>query len=238
MIALVEGQEYGGWAVQPRYHVDLTIAHREMHERPVRKGQQRLDGLAFGPRKAVKAILVDCVANALSKIRFQFDRRYRHAIEEKHEVEAVFVVEGIPHLPDHAQPVGPVAGENVRIDRQRRFELRQLQRLLQAQHFDAIPQHIQCAALVELVPQTGEQCFAGPVTEVLGEGFPSFGLCGPHPGQDIRWEERPRPVVADSVAVGIKPAVGGEVFANLGLERDFFVQANEASFFSRGRTSI
>ena len=209
VVALVEGQEHRGRAVQLRHHVDLAVAHREMHQRPVGKGQQRLGGLALGARQAVKAILVDRVADALGEVGLQFHRGHRQAVEEKHEVDAVLVVQRITHLPHHPQPVGGVAGEDVGIDGQRRFEFRQLQRLLQAQQLDAVPQHIQRAALVELIAQAGQQRFAGLRAVVLGEGFPGFRLRGLHPGQHIRREQCPRPVVARCIALGIQPAVIG-----------------------------
>ena len=58
--------------------------------------------------------------------------------------------ERVAHLPHDAQPVGGVAREDVGIDRQRRLELRQLQRLAQAEQLDAVTQHVQRAPLIEL----------------------------------------------------------------------------------------
>ena len=56
---------------------------------------------------------------------------------------------------------------------------------LQAEQFDAVAQHVQRAALVELIAQAGQQRFAGLGAVVLGENFPSFGLRGLHPGQHV-----------------------------------------------------
>jgi hypothetical protein len=81
-----------------------------------------------------------------------------------------------------------------------------------------------------LVAQSVEQRFAGLPAVVLHEGFPSFRLRGLHPSQHVGREQRLRPVVAHRVAFGIEPAVIAKVFANLGLEVDFFVKTHAASF--------
>ena len=117
---------------------------------PLGKRQQRLGGLPFGLRLAVEAVLVDRVVDALGEVGLQLDRGHRQAVEEQHEVDAVLVVQRVAHLPHDAQAVGGVAGEDVRVHRQRRLELRQLQRLPQAEQLDAVPQHVERAALVEL----------------------------------------------------------------------------------------
>ena len=86
----------------------------------------------------------------------------------------------------------------------------QLQRLLEAQHLDAVAQHIQGAALVELIAQAGQERLTGLGAVVLGQDFPGFRLRRLHPGQHIGREERPRPVVARRIAFGIEPAVAAE----------------------------
>ena len=96
----------------------------------------------------------------------------------------------------------------------------------QAQHLDAVPQHVERAALVDLIAQAGQQGFGGVRAVVLGDRLPGFGLRGLHPGQHVAGKQGPRPVVVRRVAFGVQPAVGGEVFADFGLEVDFFVQAH------------
>ena len=64
---------------------------------------------------------------------------------------------------------------------------------------------------------------------VLDERLPRLGLRGLHPRQHVVGEQRPRPVVLRRVAVGVQPAVGGEVLADVVLEVDFLVQAHAAS---------
>ena len=209
-----------------------------MHERAVRKRQQWLGGQALGLRQTVKAILINRIADVLREIGFQFHRGDGDAVKEQHEINAVLVVQGITHLPDHAQAVGGIARENVRIDRQRRFELGEPQRLIETEQFDAVAEHIQRPALVKLIPEAGQQSFTRFAAVMLGEDFPGLRLRGLHPRQHIRREDGQRAVVAGSIAFGMKPAVGGEVLANLDLKIDFLVQGHAASIFSKGRTSI
>ena len=225
----LKGRKEGrGRALQLRHHGDLTIAHGEMHQRPVGKGQQRLGILALGPGQAVKAILVDGVADALGEIRLQFHRGHRHAIEEEPEVEAVLVGEGVFQLPHDAQPVGGVARHDVGIDREGRFKFRQFERLLESQQLDAMPQYVERAALVDLVAQAGQQGFAGLRAVHRGHLFPGFRLRCLHPGEHIGREERPRPIVGRRIALGIQPAIRAEMLADLGLEADFLVQTHGA----------
>ncbi len=79
--------------------------------------------MAFGPRVAVEAVLIDRVLNGLREVAFQFAGGDRDAVEEQDEVEGVFVVNRIPDLADYAQPVGAVTREDVGVHRQGGFEL-------------------------------------------------------------------------------------------------------------------
>ena len=55
VVALIEGQELGVRAVQPRRHVNFTIADGEMNQCAVGKAEQRLGGFAFGMGIAIEA---------------------------------------------------------------------------------------------------------------------------------------------------------------------------------------
>ena len=166
----------------------------------------------LGRGLAVEAVLVDRVADALREVGLQLDRGHRHAVEEQHEVDAVLVVQRVAHLPHHAQPVGGVAGEDVGVHRQRRLELRPASAAAcRPEQLDAVAQHVERAALVELIAQAGQQRLAGLRAVVLVERLPRLRLRGLHPGQHIGREERPRAVVARGIALGVEPAVGGEV---------------------------
>ena len=67
----------------------------------------------------------------------------------------------------HPQAVGGIAGENVRVDAQGRFKFGQLQGMLEAMKLQAMPQHVQGAPLVQLIPQAGEQGFPGQFAMVF-----------------------------------------------------------------------
>jgi hypothetical protein len=61
-----------------------------------------------------------CVKSVLSSA---VGRRHRQTVQEQHQVDAVLVMNRVPHLADDAQAVGGVAGQDVGVDRQRGFEL-------------------------------------------------------------------------------------------------------------------
>ena len=155
-IPQIERQELRGGAVEPGHHLHLAVADCEMDKGPTGERQQRFGGLALRPWETVEAVLVYGVLYALRKVGLELDGRDRNAVEEQHQVEAVLVVHRVAHLPNHPKPVGLVAGEDVWIHGQRRLELGQLQRLLEAEQFNAVPQHVQRAPLVKLVAQASK----------------------------------------------------------------------------------
>jgi hypothetical protein len=224
VVALVEGQEVCGRARQLGHHGRFAVADREVHQGPAGKGEQRLGGVSLGTGQAVEAILIDGVVHALGEIGLQIDGGDRNAVEEQPQVDAVFIVKGILHLPDHAQPVDRVAGENLGVDSQRGFEFGQLERLPQTEQLYPLAKHVEGAPLIELVAQAAQQGFGGPSAVVLLKGLPGLWLGDLHPREHVRWENRPCPVVVGGIALGVQPAVRPEVLANLDLEIDFPVQ--------------
>ena len=78
-------------------------------------------------------------------------------------------------------------------------------------------QEVERSPVVELFPNAVEQHPFRRSPVGFHQRFPGFGLRGLHPRQHIRREKRPHPVIASCVALGIQPAIGGEVFANLRL---------------------
>ena len=90
---------------------------------PLGKERSGLGCQALGLRQAIEAILVDCVADALGEVGLELRRGHGQSVEEQHEVDAVRIVERVAHLPDDAQPIRSVAGEDVRIDGERGLEL-------------------------------------------------------------------------------------------------------------------
>ena len=198
-----------------------------MHQRPARKIQQRLRaGLALGPGQALEAVLVDRQVHVLREIGLEFGRRHRHAVQEQHQIDHV-VVAGAA-LAHYAQAVGGVACLQLGVHAQRGLELRHAQRRLQAQHVEAVAQHLQRAAFVQRLAQPVQQHGRCRRAVVLGQRFPGLRLGGLHPGQHVGGEQGAGGLVAPGVAVmarrGVQPAVGAQVFADVGLELDFVVQ--------------
>ena len=52
------------------------------------------------------------ICDALGVVGFEFNGGNRNAVEEEDEIDAVFVVQRVAHLTDHAQAVGVVAGQD------------------------------------------------------------------------------------------------------------------------------
>jgi hypothetical protein len=178
---------------------------------------------------AIKAVLVDGVANALGEVGLEFDRGHRQTVEEQHQVDAVFAMLGVMHLAHHAQAVRGVPGQNVGVDGQRRFELGQGHFFFEAQQFDAMPHHVERAALVELTAAGGNRSVTslGPV--VLDSGCPMLwaGWLAPMPAHQRGTEPSLRSYLRHHLLR--KPAVAGQMLADFDFEVDFFVQAHIAS---------
>ena len=156
---------------------------------PLGKLKQRLGVLALRLRVAVEAVLVDRVLDALGEVGLQLDRRDRQAVEEEDQVERILVGLRIVNLPHDAQAVGGVAGEDVGVHRQRRLELGQRERLPQADDVDAVAQHFERAAIVELLADAVEQDALRRRAVRLGQRLPGLGLRRFDPGDEIRREE-------------------------------------------------
>jgi hypothetical protein len=151
MVAFVERQEGRRRPFKSRRHIDFAVADREMDKRPAWKAQERLSVLAFCLWVAVEAVLVDRILDALGEIGLQFDRRDRQSVEEEDEVECVLVGLRIVNLPHDAKTVGGVAAEDVGVHRERRLELGEREGLPEADDLDAMAQHFERAAVIELL---------------------------------------------------------------------------------------
>jgi hypothetical protein len=134
-------------------------------------------------------------------------------------------------LAHHAQPVGLKTGQDVGVDGEGRLELGELERAFKTQQLNAVAQHVQGAALVELVAQAGKQRLSSLGAVVLGEHLPGLRLRRLHPGQHVGREQRAGAVIAGGIALGMEPTIGAQVLANFKLEADFFVQAHWPSLF-------
>ena len=96
---------------------------------------------------------------------------------------------------------------------------------MQAEQLDAMAQHVERAALVELLADPVEQRLASRRAVVLRQRLPRLRLRRLHPGEDVGGEERAGAVVVARVAVCVEPAVRAEMGADLVLEADLFVEA-------------
>ena len=197
-----------------------------MDERPARKAQQRLGVLAFRLRVAVEAVLVDRVLDALGEVGLQFDGRDGQAVEEEDEVERVLVRLRIANLPHDAQAVGGVAGEDVGVHRERRLELGEREGLLQADDVDAMAQHFERAAIVELLADAVEQDAFRRRAVRRFQRLPGLGLGRFDPGDEVGREEGAGAVVERGGAGFVEPAVRCEMAANLVFEADLLVEAH------------
>ncbi len=225
-IALIEGQKTGFRAGQLGRHVDFHVADGEVDQGTARKGEKRLypASLALAFRVAVEAVLVDGVVNGLGVIGLEFGGGDRDAVEVERQVETVIALGRVIDLADHPQPVGGVFLKGLRVHGQGRFELREQQRLAQADHLDAVSQDIEGAAIIQGFPQAIQQNRFSGGSVVFAQDIPGFRLSRLDPGHDIRRKQGTGAVVLLGSAGCVQPAVGGQVFADVVSEVDFFVQ--------------
>src|SRR5437016_851388 len=101
-----------------------------------------------------------------------------------------------------------------------------------------MPEDIEGAPLVELVPQARHEGLPRLGAMILLESVPGLGIALLHPSQEVRREEGPGPVVGRRVAFGMEPAMLRQVEADLDLEVDLLVQVHADCFPPRERTSI
>ena len=208
-VALVERQELSLGPLQVRHHLHLAVAHGEVHECAIGEGEQRFGPLALRVRVPVEPILVDGVGDALREVGLQLDRRNRHAVQEEHEVDAVLVVERVADLAHDAQPVLLVAREDLRVDRERGLELGDLELLLEAEELDAMAEHVERAALVDLVAKATEQRLTSARAVVPGQELPRLRLRRLHPIDHVGREESAVALELRGVASFVEPAVRG-----------------------------
>ena len=72
-VAAVKRQEFRYRSVQLRGHHDRHVANGEMHQRPIRKTQERFGGaLSLRVRVTVKAVLIDRIIHRLGEVALQF----------------------------------------------------------------------------------------------------------------------------------------------------------------------
>ena len=223
-VALVERQERGIQPGQARRHRGFGIAHREVHQSTAGEGEQRLRRIpGLEHRLAVGLVLVNRVLQALRVVALEFAGGHRNAVNEQHQVDAVFVVHRVMHLPHHPQPVGRVPRQQIGIHPQRRLELAHVDRLLQPQHVETAAQHRQRALAIQRLAQALRHRLACRRAVAVFDHLPGLRLAGLDPGNHILGKQGERAIVAGVVAGVVEPAGSGEVRANLVFEVDFLV---------------
>ncbi len=171
IVALIEGQKAGFRAFEPRRHVDFVAAGGEMHQSAPVESEQRLIGVGFGvARRAVVLILPDGILHGLGEIGFEFQRCGRNAVDEKHQVDAIFVVQRITHLTHHGTAHLSKAFERGRIESV--FRLPLAHRELRVDVFEAVAQNVQRAVLIERLRQTHWQVLAGCLRPAFSRFWP------------------------------------------------------------------
>ncbi len=189
-------------------------------------------------RDTIEAVLIDGVVDALGEVALEFGGRDWDAVEEKDEVDRVLVLERVADLANDAEAVLPVAGEDLRVRGEGRLELGELERLLEADELDPVPKDVEGPAEIELVAEALEDGLRRFGAVVLGEDFPGFGLRLLNPREQVFREDGPRAVVLGGVPFRVEPPVFGEVFADLVLEGDLFMEAHATLRSAHPRTSI
>ena len=170
--------------------------------------------------------MIHRILDALGKVRLQLRGGDRNAVEEEHQIDAVLIVERVVDLPHHPQAIGLIAGENLGIETEGRLELRHDQRLTQPDQLHPMPQDIEGTALIDLLPDAGEEGFLRLAAVVLGQCLPRLRLGLLDPGDQIRGVERTGTVIARRISLVVKPAVTAEIVADLRLEVDFTVEVH------------
>ena len=209
-LALIEGKEARLRARELRGDVDQFRVHRKVGQASA-VGQERLAGIA------VAFVLLDGVLNVLSGKRvLEFGGEERQAVQEDPEVQAVLVPLAVVKLPHHREEVALVEALEFLVEAAGRTEVRQSE--FAAGVPDAVPQHVQRAAPLDLAGQPLEEALLdlGPV--VLLEPLPRLRLGGEDEVEDVARDQAPRAVVvvrrAAEVAAGrAKGDVGREDLA-------------------------
>ncbi|MBV6522209.1 MAG: hypothetical protein MNPFHGCM_02355 [Gemmatimonadaceae bacterium] len=194
-LALVEGQEARPRAREARRHVDEIRVDGEVREAAA-IGQERL------ARVAVGLVLPDRVLDVLPGERvLEFGGKDRHPVQEEHEVEALLVLRAVAELAHHGEEVRRVQAPRLLVEPARGAEPGEPE--LAARVPEAVPQHIQRAAPLDLGGEALEELLPHRRAVVLFELPPLLRLRGEHEVDHVVRQEAERAVVV----FGAPPAV-------------------------------
>ena len=120
VMATIEGQPEGAWAVYPRGHPDFIRINREMNQGPFLEGKQQL---------SVVAVLVEwafSVGGILAgKLVFQLKRGNRHPVKRKHQINGIPIIAAVVNLPAHLELIEAVQLGSFRVQSAFRLEIGQ-----------------------------------------------------------------------------------------------------------------
>src|SRR5712692_5758075 len=209
-LALVEREEARLRPGEPRRDVDQVRIHREVCE----AAGVREERLA---RVAVRLVLADRVLDVLPVERvLELGGEDWDAVEEEHEVEAVLVLRAIADLAYHGEEVRRVQPPCLLVEPASWTEVGELE--LAARVLDAVPQHVERAAPLDLGGEALEELLLDRRAVVLLELLPLLGLRGENEVHHVARQEAERAVVllgtALAVATRRRLAVGRRWFAD------------------------
>src|SRR5713101_1557248 len=209
-LALIEREEARLRPGEPRRDVDQVRIHREVRQAAA-VGEERL------ARVAVGLVLADRVLDVLPVERvLQLGGEDRDAVEEEHEVEAVLVLRAIADLAYHGEEVRRVQPPCLLVEPASWTEVGELE--LAARVLDAVPQHVERAAPLDLGGNALQELLLHRRAVVLLELLPLPGLRGENEVHHVARQEAERAVVllgaALAVATRRRLAVGRRWFAD------------------------
>ena len=206
-LALVEGQEARPRAGKVRRHVHEVRVHREVREAAA-VGEERL------ARVAVGLVLADRVLDVLRVERvLELGGEDRDAVQEQHEVEALLVLRAVAELAHRGEEVRCMEPPGLLVEAARGAEVREPE--LAARVLDAVAQHVERAAPLDLGGEALQELLSHRRAVVLLELLPFLGLRGEDEVHRVARQETERAVVV----LGTPPAVAARRVLAVGRQR-------------------
>ena len=188
--------------------------HGKVHQHAVFEGEDRV--LAG----AVKLVLLHGVGHALAgELALEFHGHHGNAVEEEHNIHAVFVGRGIVQLAGAVQDIGGILGlaEGVHGG----FRLPEHGAELDAPVGKALTQHLQKPHQPDLPAEALDELALAVRAIDAGVALPLLGLTGADEGKERAGIQRALPVKGGGVAL-LVAAMGQKIFLNILLKAFFF----------------
>ncbi len=199
-LPLVERQEARLRSHQVGRDVDQVRVHREVREAaPV--GEERL------PRVAVGLVLPNRILDILSGQRvLQLGREDRDAVKDEHKVEALVVLLAVMKLAHNGEEVRRVQTSGLLVEPARGPVVRHPE--LAARVLDALAQHVERAAPLDLAGEALQELLRYRRAVVLLEPFPLLRLRGEDEVHHVARDEAERAVVVRGRALAVTARQG------------------------------